>query len=145
MQVPAHGTRTVSEADFGRLKLLDELAASAHSDADLAALRRIGADLESKLHDAVARLEALDARALMGELFPGVEILLETPVRFTCSCSKERAMTTIENFGAQEVQEIVDTMGSTAVTCQFCGTKHEISLPDLWAILERLGKPQTKH
>jgi len=38
MQVPAHGTRTVSEADFGRLKLLDELAASAHSDADLAAL-----------------------------------------------------------------------------------------------------------
>jgi len=38
MQVPAHGTRTVSEADFGRMKLLDELAASAHSDADLAAL-----------------------------------------------------------------------------------------------------------
>lgn len=38
MQVPAHGTRTVSEADFGRMRLLDEPAASAHSDADLAAL-----------------------------------------------------------------------------------------------------------
>ena len=35
MQMPAHGTRTVSEADFGRMKLLDELAASAHADADL--------------------------------------------------------------------------------------------------------------
>ncbi len=40
MQVPAHGTRTVSEADFGRMKLLDELAATAHSDADLAALAK---------------------------------------------------------------------------------------------------------
>ena len=38
MQVPAHGTRTVSEADFGRMKLLDELAATTHSDHDLALL-----------------------------------------------------------------------------------------------------------
>lgn len=38
MQVPAHGTRTVSEADFARMKLLDEAAAASHSDADLTAL-----------------------------------------------------------------------------------------------------------
>jgi hypothetical protein len=33
-------------------------------------------------------------------------------------------------------------MGSTAVTCQFCGTRHEITLPNLWTLLERLGRPQ---
>lgn len=114
-------------------------------DADLGALKRIGADLESRLHDAVANAPELDANVLLGLLFPGVPKLLETPVRFTCNCSKERALTTLENLGVQEVQEIVDTMGSTAVTCQFCGTKHEITLPDLWAILERLGVPQVKH
>lgn len=114
-------------------------------DADIAALQRIGSDLETRLHDAVARLEHLEAKALLGELFPGVPVMLETPLRFTCNCSKERAMTTLETLGVKEIQEIVDTMGSTAVTCQFCGTKHEISLPDLWAILERLGRPQTKH
>lgn len=114
-------------------------------EADLEALQRIGADLETKLHDAVAKLEALSAPALMAELFPGVPVLVETPIQFTCDCSKERAMATIETLGAAEVQEIVDTLGSTAVTCQFCGTKHEIGLPDLWVILERLGRPQTKH
>lgn len=40
MQVPAHGTRTVSEADFGRMKLLNELAATAHSDHDLELLAK---------------------------------------------------------------------------------------------------------
>ena len=114
-------------------------------DADTEALARIGSDLETRLSDAVASLEKLDARALMGVLFPGVEVLLETPVRFACPCSRERALTTLEGLGADEVQEIVDTLGSTAVTCQFCGTKQEISLPDLWAILERLGRPQLKH
>ena len=54
-------------------------------------------------------------------------------------------METVESLGVDEVQSIVDTMGSTSVTCQFCGTKHEISLPELWVILERLGRPQLKH
>lgn len=114
-------------------------------DGDTAALGRLGAELEQRLHDAVNDPEVTDARVLMSRLFPGVPVLLETPVRFVCTCSRERALTTIEALGVHEVQDIVDTMGSTAVTCQFCGTKHEISLPDLWAILERLGRPQVKN
>ena len=114
-------------------------------DADLEALSRIGRDLETKLDDAVAHLETLEAKALLNVLFPGVPVMLETPVRFACTCSKERALTTLQNLGVDEVQEIVDTLGSTAVTCQFCGSKHEISLPDLFGILERLGRPQPKN
>ncbi len=48
MQVPAHGTRTVSEADFGRMKLLDELAAAAPSNHDLELL---AAEMISPLAD----------------------------------------------------------------------------------------------
>jgi molecular chaperone Hsp33 len=114
-------------------------------DGDLEALKRIGADLESRLHDAVAKADPLDATAVLAALFPGAPVMVENPVRFICTCSHERAMTTLEGLGATEVQAIVDTMGSTAVTCQFCGTKHEITLQNLWEILERLGKPQTKH
>ncbi len=144
-QVATRVALTVQREGAERLGRVAGVLVQALPDADLEALKRIGSDLESRLHDAVARPAELDAKGLLGELFPGVEILVETPVRFTCNCSKERAMTTLENLGAQEVQEIVDTLGSTAVTCQFCGTKHEISLPDLWEILGRLGKPQTKH
>ena len=114
-------------------------------DADLEALKRIAGDLESRLYDAVEKADELDAMSLLAALFPGVPSMIETPVQFACTCSHERAMTTLESLGATEVQTIVDTLGSTAVTCQFCGTKHEISLPDLWVILERLGRPQTRH
>ena len=38
MQTPPHGSHTVSTADFGRMRMLDELAAASHSNADLAAL-----------------------------------------------------------------------------------------------------------
>ena len=114
-------------------------------DADLEALKRIAGDLESRLHDAVEKADALDAMSLLAALFPGVPSMIETPVRFACTCSHERAMTTLESLGATEVQTIVDTLGSTAVTCQFCGSKHEISLKDLWEILERLGHPQHRN
>lgn len=112
-------------------------------EGDTAALARIGSELELRLRDALAVGE-VDARGLLATLFPGAPVLLETPVRFACTCSRERALGTIEALGVHEVQDIVDTMGSTAVTCQFCGTKHEISLPDLWAILEKLGRPQPR-
>jgi molecular chaperone Hsp33 len=114
-------------------------------EGDVQALARLGADLETKLHDAVEALPDLDAKALITALFPNIPVLIETPVRFVCTCSKERALNTLESMGVHEVQHIVDTMGSTAVSCQFCGTKHEITLLDLWAILERLGRPQPKH
>lgn len=53
-------------------------------------------------------------------------------------------MRTMSALGARELQEIVDTMGSTAVTCQFCGTRHEVTLLDLFELLEKLGVPQAR-
>jgi hypothetical protein len=38
-----------------------------------------------------------------------------------------------------EVQDILDTQGSTAVTCQFCSTRHEATFHDLIELLEALG------
>jgi molecular chaperone Hsp33 len=114
-------------------------------DGDGDALRRIAMNLEAQLHDAVENLETLSAGPLLQALFPGVEQLIETPVRFACTCSRERALITLEALGVDEVQAIVDTMGSTAITCQFCGARHEITLLDLWAMLERLGRPQPKN
>ncbi len=144
-QVATHVTLTVQrEGDEGLGRVAGVLV-QALPDADLSALKRIGADLETRLYDAVARPGELTASSLLGTLFPGTEALIETPVRFTCTCSKERALATLESLGVNEVQQIVDTMGSTAVTCQFCGTKHEITLLDLFAVLEKLGRPQHKN
>lgn len=144
-QVATHVALTVQREGNEGLGRVAGVLVQALPDADLSALKRIGADLETRLYDAVARPGELTAASLLGTLFPGTESLIETPVRFTCTCSKERALATLESLGVNEVQHIVDTMGSTAVTCQFCGTKHEITLLDLFAVLEKLGRPQHKN
>ena len=144
-QVATRVALTVQREGAEGLGRVAGVLVQAMPEADLEALARIGRDLESKLEDAVAHLDPLEANALLGALFPGVPAMIETPVRFTCDCSKERALTTLENLGVDEVQHIVDTLGSTAITCQFCGSKHEISLPELFGILERLGRPQPKN
>ncbi len=113
-------------------------------DGDLAELQRLNEQLPARLR-AWCGAGGGEPEALLEALLPGAEVLARTALRFACTCSKERALTTLSALGADEVQEIVDTMGSTAVTCQFCNTKHEITLPDLWDILERLGRPQLRN
>lgn len=113
-------------------------------DGDVAELQRLSEVLPERLR-AWCAAGGDDAESLLATLLPGERVLARTELRFACTCSKERAMSTVAALGADDVQDIVDTMGSTAVTCQFCGTKHEITLPDLWDILERLGRPQLRN
>jgi molecular chaperone Hsp33 len=113
-------------------------------DAEPGALARVAGHLQGMLLEALPTAAAGSASHLLTALFPGVEAMIEVPASFACSCSKERVLKTLASLGAAEVQEIVDTTASTSVTCHFCGTKHEITLLDLWAILESLGVPQHK-
>lgn len=115
-------------------------------DGDVAALEREGQTLGARLEAwATAPAGPHTAIDLLEALFPQVPPMIEVPLRFACTCSKERALSTLESMGADDVQHLVDTLGSTAVTCHFCGTRHEITLLDLWGILERLGRPQHRN
>lgn len=109
---------------------------------DEKALRSLASQLDERLTRYVEATSELTAEGLRAALFPTARLMAENPIVFACTCSHERAMGTLQALGADEVQDIVDTMGSTAVTCQFCGSRHEITLPNLWTILERLGRPQ---
>jgi molecular chaperone Hsp33 len=113
-------------------------------DGEVKVLEQHGEKLAARLTQALEEGAGSSPRALLEHLFPGVHVLLELPVAFTCTCSKERVLRTMGSLGARELQDIVDTMGSTAVTCQFCGTRHEVTLPDLLELLERLGVPQAR-
>jgi molecular chaperone Hsp33 len=109
---------------------------------DLKALDELGQTLSARLTQALHHQPDATPRGLLAELFPGVEPTIEYPVAFRCTCSRERVMRTMLSLGAAELQDIVDTMGSTAVTCQFCATKREITLGDLFDLLAQLGVTQ---
>jgi molecular chaperone Hsp33 len=144
-QIATHVAITVHRDGDEPLGKVAGVLIQALPDGDVPALQKLARDLEARLYEALGKPGVNDATALLAELFPGHEPLIETPLRFACTCSRERAIATLERLGADEVQNIVDTMGSTAISCHFCGSKHEISLPDLWDILERLGRPQFRN
>ena len=105
---------------------------------DVAALEVLAATLQGSLDTALADPTITDGDALFARLFPGLKVTERTPVRFFCPCSKERTLEVLASLGKTEVQDIIDTAGSTSVTCRFCATKHEITLADLFGLLERL-------
>jgi molecular chaperone Hsp33 len=108
-------------------------------EGNLATLEVEKANVSRRLTAALERCDALEPDALWDEILPGAHRLASYPASFRCTCSKERVLHTVESLGLQDLQHIIDTAGSTAVTCHFCATKHEVSLPDLLAMVEKLG------
>lgn len=110
-------------------------------DGDGEALENLGAELPGRLRAALTSLQTVTAQRLLTAVFAEAspEIMATYPLRWRCSCSKEKVVSTLAALGRAEVQDILDTQGSTAVTCQFCSTRHEVTFHDLMALLESMG------
>lgn len=113
--------------------------------ADLTALETLKDTLQPSLEAALRDPAVGDGDALLARLFPGLVVSLRTPARFQCFCSKQKTLQTLRSLGKAEVQDIIDTAGSTAVTCHFCAAKYEITLPDLLALMDELTRGDVKN
>ncbi|MCP5205290.1 MAG: Hsp33 family molecular chaperone HslO [Pseudomonadales bacterium] len=62
-------------------------------------------------------------------LFPG------TPLRFHCSCSRERTRNALSALGSEEVQSLLQEMGVITMDCEFCNQQYRFAREDLQDIL----------
>ncbi len=53
------------------------------------------------------------------------------PLKFSCSCSKERLSVALEQMGYEECQEIVDEQKKIRADCQFCGQHYSFGQSDI--------------
>lgn len=127
------------------LGLVAAVLVQAMPQGDVAALERLGRTLQASL-DAAVQDDSIDgADALFSRLFPGLVVSQRTPARFQCTCSREKTLSLLASMGKAEIQDIIDTTASTAVTCHFCATKYEVSFPDLLELLDRLTRDDVKN
>lgn len=78
-------------------------------------------------------LQALDAGTLLHRLFhqEGLQRLGEKPLRFGCSCSRNRVEDVLRSLGQDEVEAaIVAGGGQAEVRCGFCGQRYLFSPND---------------
>ncbi len=68
-------------------------------------------------------------RAVLGDV--AFEVLEERPVSFTCSCSRERAMSLISSIDPAELESMLREDKGAAMICHFCNETYSIDEPTL--------------
>lgn len=118
--------------------LLQRLPGDSHADDEL--WERV-----NHLADTVTAEELLelDSNTVLHRLFHEEEVrLFETePVRFRCSCSRERTLGALEAIGEDECYSILEEQGSIEMDCQFCHAHYRFTPMDV----EHLFRGHTLH
>ncbi len=78
-------------------------------------------------------LLTLDATELLHRLYHEDDLRLfdAYPVRFRCSCSRERVAGMLRTLGREEVFTVLSEQGQVAVTCEFCNEPYRFDGIDL--------------
>jgi molecular chaperone Hsp33 len=125
-------TRVVLACGDGRCAglMLQRLPGSVHAQDDADAWNRVGHLLGS-----AREKELLDLApdALLYRLFheENVRLHAATPLRFGCSCSRERVAAMLHSLGRAEAEAAVREDGIAEVTCEFCNTQYRFDRVDL--------------
>ncbi len=78
-------------------------------------------------------IEHVVAQVLEGMEYKQIDRSFNVPLKYSCTCSRERALAPITLFSRDEIRQMVDEGGSE-VTCEFCGRKYSFSREDLLAL-----------
>lgn len=72
-------------------------------------------------------LSSKDVEGMLRDLFPNDSIRLDSPkpLRFECSCDRDRCSNALKTISSDELLELVDEDGGIQVTCEFCGTRYD--------------------
>jgi molecular chaperone Hsp33 len=73
-------------------------------------------------------------------LFEGIayEVLEERPLRFQCSCSRERSEKALITLGREEIEQLLADEGQAVIDCHFCHEQYVFDVIELELILEEL-------
>jgi len=74
--------------------------------------------------------------AVLGE--GNVQILDTMPVKFQCTCSKERFGAAILSLGEKEIRDMIDEEGMAEAHCHFCEEKYHYSKEELEGFIEEI-------
>lgn len=96
------------------------------------------------LFDTLSPAELLDwpAATLLHRLFheEGAQVLGQRPLRFACSCSRERVESMLQSLGREEAEAAVAAAnGSAEVRCEFCGQLYQFNPDEIDALFRNPG------
>ena len=70
-----------------------------------------------------------------------VEVLDETPLRYACSCSRDKIVDAFVTLSDDEIRGLADEKGFAEAVCHFCKRKHRFSRMQLEQIIKDKNSP----
>ncbi len=95
-------------------------------------------ELRSPMFADISReLAAAPKEELAEDWFRGMEprLLERTPLRYRCTCSRERMERALLSMGSADLKEIIDDDRGAELGCHFCGSKYFFTTDELKALL----------
>ena len=98
-------------------------------------------DVLSRLEERLASMKSVTAcldegmgpedimMLLLSDMEP--EINDRLPVRFKCSCSREKMENAIISIGRKDLKSLIDEGEPVEAVCHFCGTRYRFDMPEL--------------
>ena len=107
--------------------------------ADTAAFTELGERLRRDFASALKAHGAEGGAAVLRALLPedDFEVMSRYPLRFGCSCSKDRVLRALLAMGREELTDLLEKEGQAEATCQFCTTRYVIPGDEIRGMLER--------
>jgi molecular chaperone Hsp33 len=97
---------------------------------DREAFQQLGRQLKQEFRDVLQAHAAEGGAAVLKALLHGradLEIMSRYPLRFACTCSRERVKNALLAMGREELTDLLAKEGKAEATCQFCTTQYVIS------------------
>lgn len=106
---------------------------------DMTAFAELGERLRRDFAPTLQARSAEGATAVLRALLPepDFEVMSRYPLRFGCSCSKDRVLRALLAMGREELTDLLEKEGQAEATCQFCTTRYVIPGDEIRGMLER--------
>lgn len=80
--------------------------------------------------------------SILGQVFNDMifTLLEERPLRFECSCSRERVKEALHLFGIDELKDMIAKDGGTKIHCDFCSDEFKFNTTELEEIIREYKK-----
>lgn len=112
--------------------LFQKLAGAALPEQAIADVEHRMAKEELALSDRIARGESIDALVAYLQGAPsGFGLLTARPLRFKCTCTREKMMSALLAVGPAECKSIMEETGKLEMRCTYCGDAHSFRLEEM--------------
>ncbi len=105
---------------------------------DRESFQALGAEIKQHFREVLQAHAAAGGAAILKALLPGrsdLEIMSRYPLRFACSCNRERVRRALLAMGREELTDMLEKDGKAEVTCEFCTTQYVIPAEEIREML----------